>query len=154
MSDVTYQVETMAASMQEMSLLLVEHWHEVALDHAAIPLAPMFSHYREIEATGELHLLTARRGGALIGYAVGFVRPHLHYGQTLHAFTDLYFITKAERRGLVGVRLFREYERTLRERGVVKVIAGTKVAHDMSVIFERLGWRETEKLFTKVIGGQ
>jgi hypothetical protein len=57
------------------------------------------------------------------------------------------------RKGGGGVRLFIEAERSLREKGVVKTYLSTKVHKDNTAIFERLGWRLTDKVFTKLFEG-
>lgn len=95
------------------------------------------------------HWITARRGGELVGYVFAIVDTHMHRRGTLSAFYDLYWLKPSCRRGLAGYRLLAEAERTLWERGVRKQYLGTKAWKDMSRIFERMGWTETERLFTK-----
>jgi L-amino acid N-acyltransferase YncA len=149
---VTFVVEDWLEVKDEMSALWPAHWKEVALDHDAIPLDPDLELYDHLAESGMLHVLVARDEGRIIGYHLSIVKPHLHYRTSLHAQTDVYYIDPAYRKGMTGVRLFKEAERTLVARGVKKMITGTKMSLDMGKIFERLGWRETERTYTKCIG--
>ena len=148
---ITYQVEQWHDCLPEMEALWPLHWQEVAADKDVIPLEPNYEMYNMLVQTGQLHLLTARSDGKLIGYHVSIVRPHLHYKSSLSAFTDMYFIHPDFRKGMVGVNIFRAAEKSLKQRGVQKMFTGTKLSLDMGRIFERLGWKETERLYTKVI---
>lgn len=148
---ITYQREEWKSCLSEMERLWPLHWQEVAADKDVIPLEPNYQMYDMIDQTGQLHVVTARCDGNLIGYHVSIVRPHLHYKSSLSSFTDMYFVHPDHRKGMVGVKLFKEAEKSLKQRGVQKMFTGTKLSLDMGRIFERLGWRETERLYTKVI---
>ena len=100
---------------------------------------------------GILHVTTVRLDGELIGYAVMIVQGHLHYKSTLHAFEDLYFVKKEHRKGRIGIKLFSELERHLKEKGVKKIIMGTKVYSDNSKLLEHFDYKCTEKVYTKLI---
>lgn len=149
---ITYQVERWGACVAELRELWLAHWAEVAMNKDTIPLDPWEEAYEQLDALDQLQVLTVRDAGALVGYHISIVRMHLHYRGTLHAYTDVYYLKPEARQGSVGVRLFREVERHLRERGVQKMFTGTKLSLDMGRIFERLGWVETERLYTKYIG--
>lgn len=149
---VTYAVEAWSDLLPEMSPIWQQHWEEVAMHRDAVPLDPDLDAYLSMERAGMLHIVAARSEGKLIGYHISIVKPHLHYRTTLHAHTDVYFVCPEFRQGMTGVKLFKEVERTLKARGVIKMITGTKLSLDMGRIFERLGWEETERTFTKLIG--
>lgn len=149
---VTFCVEDWFDCKDEMAALWPDHWKEVALDHEAIPLDPDLALYDHLADGGMLHCMIAREGGKIVGYHLSIVKPHLHYRTSLHAQTDVYYIAPEHRKGMTGVRLFKEVELSLKSRGVKKMITGTKLSLDMSAIFKRLGWRETERTYTKCIG--
>lgn len=149
---ITYQVEQWSDCWEEMSQLWPDHYEEVAMNRDKIPLEPNMEMYKALDDSGQLHVLTCRKDGKIIGYHVSIVRPHLHYRSSLSSFTDMYFVDKAHRGGMVGVKLFIEAEKSLKARGVEKLFTGTKLSLDMGKIFERLGWVETERLYTKYIG--
>lgn len=150
---ITYMIEPWSACWPELQPLWDAHWQEVAINRDSIKLAIDFDSYASFEANGSLQVMVAREDGAVIGYHLSMIRPHLHYVHDLHAFTDVYFISKDHRKGSVGVQLFREVEKAWKARGVKKAFTGTKLHLDMSKLFEHLGWTETERLFTKVLGG-
>lgn len=149
---VTYQVEDWFDCVAEMKLLWPLHWEEVALNRDKIPLEPDMDSYEAYAKAGALHVVTIRADGKIVGYHVSVVRPHLHYKSSLSAFVDMYYLHPDFRQGMTGVRLFKEVEKSLKARGVQKMFTGTKLSLDMGRIFERLGWHETERLYTKYIG--
>lgn len=132
---------------EQIGPLWLLHYEEIA--DKAIPLSPDWDNYGKLDRAGLLQIVSARHGGALVGYAFALVGLHLHYSTTLFANFDLYYLHPDCRTGFGYVRLIREMERTLKARGVVKIVGNTKLAHDASVIFHRLGWHETERIFTK-----
>jgi L-amino acid N-acyltransferase YncA len=148
---ITLQVEPYNDCIGEIDACLHAHWLEIALDRDAVPLDKDEESYQKLADDGVLHIVTVRQDGILVGYIAGIVRAHLHYKSTLHCFTDVFWLRPDCRRGGLGIRLFREYERTLKQRGVVKVFIASKCHLDMSAIFERLGWHRTEVVYTKVI---
>lgn len=151
MSATAFTVERWRNIRAEMLPILVAHWREIALNHADVPLDIDEKRYADLDESGSLHIVTARKDGALIGYHVAIVSAHLHYASTLHGFTDVYFIGPEYRAGRTGLRLFQAVERELRARGVRKLMTGTKVHLDQGRLFEHLGYSFTERLFTKII---
>lgn len=148
---VTYAVEPWSSFKAESLNLWPLHWQEIAIDRDKIKLNIDYDQYDQTDAQGALHVVVAREAGKIIGYWLGIVRPHLHYADSLSAFTDVYYILPEHRKGRVGINLFKEAEKTLRARGVQKIFTGTKVHLDMGKVFEHLGYRKTEVLYTKVI---
>lgn len=152
---VAYQQEPWATYVVDAPPLWRLHYAEVALDQDVIPLDMDVERYAALDATGQLHLVTARAGpeAHLVGYYTALVGPHLHYKRTLCAAVDLYFVLPAYRQGWTGIRLFQEAERTLKARGVVKVATGTKLhaGLERTTLFMRLGYRPTEQLLTKLL---
>lgn len=151
---ITYQLEQYAQVKPEVDELLPDHYKEIATDQDVIPLDMDDATYRQMAADDELHIVTVRCDGKLIGYHCTLVKTHLHYQSTLCGFTDVYYLKPEYRRGQVGIGMFQYAEKTLRERGVVKLFTGTKTHFDVSPLFERMGWVRTETLFTKVINGR
>jgi GNAT superfamily N-acetyltransferase len=149
---VTYQVEKWRDALPEMEPILVQHWHEIALGHDKVPLDIGRDKYQELCDSGVLQVITARDSGALVGYHVAMVTPHLHYMSTPHCITDVYFVQPEYRKGFTGIRLLKKVEEEAKARGVKKLITGTKLHLDMGRVFERLGYTETERTYTKYIG--
>lgn len=136
----------------EVEELLERHWREIALDHEKVPLDPRWEHYARLEQSGIFHALAAwDDAGRIVGYYAALVTPHLHYGSTVCAFTDIYYVAPEHRQGMLGVRLFQQAEAMLRNLGVQKWAIQCKLAIDMTPIFERMGFTLVEKLFTKML---
>ncbi len=148
---VTYAVEKLADMKAEMETLLPLHWQEIARDKEIIQLKPDWDTYFALEACGVFHAVVARQEGEMIGYHISFVKPHLHYLDSLTAISDIYFLHPEHRKGRVGIQLFKEVEKSWKARGVQKAYTGCKVTKDMGPIFERLGWKFIEKIYAKVL---
>lgn len=146
-----FRVERWKYLREEMLPLLVRHWREIALNHADVPLDIDEQRYADLDESGALHIVTARRGGQLIGYHVAIVSGHLHYKSTLHGITDVYWIAPECRAGRTGLRLFEAVERELKALGVRKLFTATKLHLDQGPLFERLGYRPVERLYAKLI---
>ncbi|QRF55306.1 GNAT family N-acetyltransferase [Variovorax paradoxus] len=148
----TYKVERWRDLRREMLPLLVQHWKEIALNHAAVPLDIDHEKYDALDKDGALHIVTVRQDGELVGYHVAIISGHLHYKSTLHGITDVYWLAPAHRQGFTGIRLFRHVEKEMAALGVRKLFTGTKVHLDMSKLFEHLGYKRVEYLYAKLIG--
>lgn len=159
MTTVTYQVETLSTCQTEINNLLYAHWQEVGLGHDVVPLDPDWPAYQLLENMGMLHILTCRIDGVVRGYHVTRVDVSPHYKSTLHGFVDIYYLSPEYRGGRVGIQLFIEAEKSLKARGVKKLLSGTKQHEsnitgkslDMSKLFERLGWKFIERTYAKVL---
>lgn len=147
----SYAVERWRDIKGEMLPMLSRHWKEVALNHADVPLDIDHERYDAMDEAGALHIVTVRRGGALIGYHVAIVTGHLHYKSTLHGVTDVYYIAPECRHGVTGMRMFQAVERELKALGVKKLFTGTKLHLDQGTLFERLGYQPVERLYSKII---
>ena len=155
----TYQIEDAFAALPEMQRLLEKHYDEVAVLQDKIPLDPDYDRYRMLHAAGALHLVTVRADGELVGYHLSIVSRHLHYKSTIVANDDLFFLKPEHRRGYTGVRLFKEVEKSLREKGVQVITSRAKrhvkvgyIQSTVGRILEALGFREFERTYIKWIG--
>lgn len=149
---ITYQVENWDDCWEEMSAMWQAHYEEVALHKSKIKLDPDMATYDALNSAGSLHVVTVRKDAKIIGYHIAIVRPHLHYRTSLSAYSDVYYVDPAHRKGMVGVKLFIETEKLLKQRGVERFYTGTKMSKDMSRIFEHLGFDEVERQHCKYIG--
>jgi GNAT superfamily N-acetyltransferase len=148
---ITYAVEQWPQAAPEIMPLWAAHNSEIAAEHDKPLLDPDLGRYMALHRAGKLHVVVAREAGKVIGYLFAAVETHLHRRTTLCAFYDLYYVRPEHRRGWTGIHLFKEAERTLRARGVKRLNTGTKLWKDVGKLFERMGWQETERLFTKVV---
>ncbi len=138
----------------ELAIHWPAHWREVAMDKDKMHLDPDLEEYQRLENAGKLCAIVARTHpeGEVVGYHVNIISTHIHYRKVLCAFTDMYYIAPGFRKGRVGVEIFKEAEKVLLGLGVQKIHTSTKVHKDVGRIFERLGYRDTERVFTKYVG--
>lgn len=149
---IEYKEEQYNDVIDQIKPLLDDHYNEIALDKDAIKLNPDYGIYKSLCDSGTMRIITARDDAKLIGYCVCIIKYHLHYKDSLTAFNDIFYIAKEYRKGLTGVKLFIKTEEILKKYGVQRVAMNTKLHHDVGAIFDRLGYRETERVFTKMIG--
>lgn len=147
---IAYNVEDPATFMGEMRELLPLHYDELCVTKD-FPLLPDYEAYGRLHSSGMLRCITARDGADLVGYAIFIVQPHLHYMTCKTAFEDIYFLRKDHRLGRTGIRLFQFAEEALKNDGVHRIIMHTKVHLDNSRLFEYLGYKHTDKLYTKIL---
>ncbi|MDB5595746.1 MAG: hypothetical protein JWM36_2707 [Hyphomicrobiales bacterium] len=148
---ISYAVEEWPEAMAEIMPMWTAHNAEIAAEHDKPLLDPDLGRYMALHQAGKLHVIVPRESGEVIGYLFAAVETHLNRRTTLCAFYDLYYVRPEHRRGWTGVHLFKEAERTLKARGVKRLNTGTKLWKDVGTLLERMGWQETERLFTKVV---
>ena len=138
------------AFVEELKELFPLHYEELCVTKD-FPLAPDYEAYRRLANAGMLRCITVRADEEVIGYAIFIVQPHLHYMTCKTAFEDIYYIRPDFRKGRVGIRLFKYAEEVLKGIGVNRIIMHTKIHMDNSKLFEYLGYKWTDKLFTKIL---
>ena len=146
----TFAVEMLRDCLPEMKGLLAQHWEEIGSTKDVMVLDPSYEEYLALEALGHTHVVIGRSAGRMIGYHVSFVRPHLHYRNTLSAIVDIYYV-HPDFRGGAGYRLFRFVDASLKQRGVKAIFTACKLKKDIGPLLERLGYVEHERLYKKVI---
>jgi GNAT superfamily N-acetyltransferase len=149
---VTYQEESWQTLWNDGQELFSHHWKELALDQEEIPMDLDYERYSSLGTMGMLFILTVRWNGSLVGYVVVFLMPHFHYKSSgLMALTDMYYLLPRFRRGPIGIKLFTELEKRLKEKGISRAHIGCKVHQDHQLLFESLGWKFTDKTFSKLL---
>jgi len=148
---IAYKEESYDNVIGEIKPLFDLHYDEIANDKDVIKLNPDYDTYKRLCDAGMIKIITARDDDKLIGYCVCIIKYHLHYKDSLTALNDIFYIAKEYRKGLIGVKLFIKTEEILKKYGVQRVAMNTKTHHDVGVIFDRLGYKETERVFTKII---
>src|ERR1700760_4321155 len=99
MTKLVFQVENWFECKNEMKPLWEIHWQEVALNQENIKLNVWEEAFNEAAKIGQLHIVTARYECNIVGYHISLVRPHLHYRQSLTAYTDAFYLHPDHRKG-------------------------------------------------------
>lgn len=141
---------TIADKIEGAAALLDEHWHESAKNKHLMVLKPDLAQYEALEATGNMVGLVAYDDtGAMVGYSVNIVGPHMHYADVLCAYNDVLFIASAYRGSRLGLQLIRETERACKARGCHLMLWHAKEETALSKILPALGCRVQEISYSK-----
>jgi N-acetylglutamate synthase-like GNAT family acetyltransferase len=65
--------------------------------------------------------------------------------------TDVYYLKPEYRKGGAGARFIAAIMATLKEKGVVKLYISTKVHEDHGALFERMGMKCSDKVYTMLL---
>lgn len=152
MSNITYQKEEFQDIKFEIQPLLYQHWEEVAMYKDKIELAPDWSRYDALANSGNLHIVTVRDDGELVGYFITMVVKGLHYKNTTYGVNDILLIKPEYRKSGVGRDLFKTAEALLKEEGVDVISIHMKTYIPFDSLCESLGYDYAERLYTKYIG--
>jgi GNAT superfamily N-acetyltransferase len=145
---ITYAVEDYFEVEPELKAIYPEHYEELTVSKN-FHLDPDYERYAKLAKSGILKLITCRTEYELIGYVIMMVGPTLHYKTCIVAHEDIYFLRKEYRKGRIGITLFKFVESEMKKIGVDRIVMGTKTYSDNSKLFEYLGYRFYEKLYTK-----
>jgi hypothetical protein len=145
---IRFQTEKISDTWQEAIPLQVAHWDEVA-HYKDIKLNPDFPSYLELERAGIVRCFTAREDGKLIGYVIFFVRPNLHYCQSIQALQDVLFLSPEKRLGRTGVEMIIRPEKPLASQGVQVVYHHVKAGSNMGRLLPRLGYELIDEVYGK-----
>lgn len=150
----TFQQERWPQVEAEILAIAERHWEEIAVHKEEIPLDLDCDLFRTMDLNGILHITTARVDGYLVGYYGMVVRTHPNYRTTLFGFIQSYFLLPEYRDPTTGILLFEAMEKAMREAGAEALISGHKLHHNVGPLFERLGWKRFEIMYTKYLGKQ
>jgi GNAT superfamily N-acetyltransferase len=146
----TFQEETFDEFVEDGMDLVIDHWHDVALDKDDIPLDPNWDGYAKIFAAGVGHVMTARtETGELVGYSVCMMVPHLRYKNVKWAEGDVFFLRHDHRKGRAGMQLLMAAEKMMKALGAEKLYQKVKLHKDVGKVFEHLGYNAIERVYVK-----
>lgn len=141
-----FRQEKFRGTYPEMVPIVNAHYKEISF-YTDISLDPDLDEYYRMEDAGILKLYTIREYGQLIGYAVYFLRKHLHYKSSLQAYQDVVYISK-EKRGF-GKSFIEWCDEELRKLGVQVVNHHVKYSHDWSEMLVKIGYEFQDKHLSK-----
>lgn len=146
--NVTFQLEPFPEFFKESFDLRLRHYDEICTDKRRV-MAIDENEYGALWIKGALQILTVRDEGKLIGYFVTIIRPHSHYAGTIVGYEDAHYLAPEYRKGGIGLRMVREALGYLKASGVDEVIVHTKVTMPTGKLYEHLGFKATDVLYTK-----
>lgn len=128
--------------------LLTQHWEESARNKQLMILDPDYEKYDKLEEMGVLISLAAYSDGLLVGYSVNFLQPHMHYSKLMCGYNDLLYVDDSHRSS-IGLKLIRETQKVLKERGAKLMLWHAKVNTKLSAILPRLGCNVQEIIYSQ-----
>lgn len=114
-----------------------------------IPLDPDWERYFYFEDMGVLHILTARRGDRLIGWAVLFVWPHIDARTVPFADVKTIWLDKPFREGILGMKLLKRAVDDMEAKGVRMTHVAAKDER-FGKVLERLGFEAVETIYSRL----
>ena len=147
-----YAREDFYVVKQEADELFYKHWEEIALNKDKIKLNPDWSFYETVYNSGNLGVYTVRKDAKLVGYFFVVASSHPHYKDHIFANNDIVYIDPDYRKGLVGFKLIKFVEEDLKKMGVSVLTVSTTVHKPFDAVLERLGFENTERLYSKYLG--
>ena len=131
--------------LEEIKPILLDHWAELSL-YPEIPLDPEYDLYELMDKKGSLALYTVRDAGVLVGYAVYFVRRHMHYRGHIWALSDIILVKREHRNMGLGTSLFDTIEKDMKDYWKVDVLhTTTKILHpELAYLLEARGHTKAE----------
>ena len=149
---ILYHVEKLKDCASEAMPLIEAHWQEIALHQDTIQLNPNWQQYFRLEEEGKLHVYTAREDEKLVGYFVMIVVPHLHYSDHSFAHNDVIYVDPEYRKGFTAWRLIKFATEQLELAGVSVMMINIKRHKPFDKLLQRLGFTETESIYSKRLG--
>jgi GNAT superfamily N-acetyltransferase len=146
------QVEKCMDCKDEVGPLLDAHYQELTLHKDVVKLNVDWELYDNLEKAGLVFCITAREDGKLIGYALFFVKQHIHYKDLKVASNDVLFLDKAHRKGMTGVKLIKKSEQELNKIGVQKIVWHAKQSNYLGELLMVMGYGVEDILFGKILG--
>lgn len=149
----SFQVESWSDLERDGKAIFEVHFDELALHKEAMPMGLDSAIYLELERLGRLLVVTARKGGTLVGYYMAILidhHPHNKDGGKVST-TDMFYLGKEHRRGGAGARLLMRAEKELRNLGVKKASISTKLHFENGALMDALGWEKTDVVRQKLL---
>lgn len=154
--DVTIQTENLLASLPALQSMLEEHYRELAIFQAEVPLAINWPHYYSLVASRQLLFVTARNSdGKLLGYYIATTTQCPHYFTTPRGQHDIMRVLPEARGAGIGLKLMLHVEQELRAAGIRLWYHGrkavTETAPAMDKLMAKLGFRPADLYFAKLL---
>jgi len=146
---IKYQQEFLSYAEQEVTPLAELEWEESG--HPTETLVIDWDSYFALEEVGRLKFFTARKDGLLIGYFVVIITSPLTTKGELVGSYDAVYVHKDYRKSTVTRRLFKFVEACMKEDGIYRLIASSSSKNPIGRFLNRLGYKEIETKYERVL---
>lgn len=135
----------------EIEPLTKNHWSETESFKEELPVDVDWDMLESLEQAGVLYVFVARVDGFVAGY-LSFVKgTHFNYKGATFANDVGFFVDAPYRKFGLGVKLMKFAESVLKNDGIKLVNIHTKVDTPIDSLMIRQGYKQEEKVFTKVL---
>jgi GNAT superfamily N-acetyltransferase len=135
--------------------LLNDHWKALSSNPDKIVLKPDVAKYQNLQDSGVLHNIVAYEEDKMVGYAVVFVIPHIHYADDKFAMVDVLYTDPNHRNSRLGITLINKVEEMCVKLEVSVLTYHTKPSHNtIEKILYRKGFTHFENILGKLFKGK
>lgn len=130
----------------------LEHWQETETYRHGVEFKPDYQRGIDLEEQGRYVLVAAFEAdtGELVGNYGIYLARSMHTQKRM-ATEDTLFVSKAHRRGRLGIALMRYTEHVLMQLGVEEFNVSVKVVNNVGPMLERMGFSKTGSNYTKIL---
>lgn len=147
----TFSRESFRQVSEDSLEFINDNYDETGQLQDTVPLDVDWDGMFNYEAHGSLLSFALRIDGKMIGYAIFLLTPTLHARSTMHAISDVIFIAKEYRQGLVGLKFIEYCEAYAKQCGAKVSHLIMKADPRLARILERTNHRIFEVTYMKVL---
>ncbi len=145
---ITYQAEKFTAIRSEIEPHIAAHWQFAASNQEDFGMEVDWGFYEALCRAGRLHVITARRAGALIGYFGCVVTTHPHRKSVLTASSAFLYVAPDPIRGLIMRGVLAESLKYFNGLGVKLYSYRSKNTHNIGKLLEKMGFKPVETVYS------
>lgn len=148
---ITYQEELLTEALLKESEPLARQYYQDLVPEHDLPYDLNVGQYLGAQDHGNVVFVSCRDDGKIVGGILFFVMPYLYSRRKMIAIEEWFYLDEQYRKGFAGIKLLKTAERVLKLRGVDIINVICKAHQDKTALYERLGYRYTEKHFSKLV---
>lgn len=143
--------ERLHTCVKEVAALIDDYYARTNAQEGIPKLQMHWKFFTDLEKKKRLALYTARDEGKLIGVGMYLLYLHPQHFGMLSAICNTLGVNPDYRGKGVGTKIVQFAEIGLRDRGVKMVVHGYRTIYKTEPLFPKLGFVETERMYTKVL---
>lgn len=109
--------------------------------------------YKHLEVAGAIHVVGAFLDDAIIGF-ITVLSPILPHYSALASVAESFFVAKIHRNTGAGLKLLKEAEIYAKNIGSCGLLVSAPIGGDLAEVLPRVGYRETNRVFFRVLGDE
>jgi L-amino acid N-acyltransferase YncA len=142
-----FSIEPWQRFIPEAEPLFLEHMAE--LQHCVdVPLNLDMGRYARLYADGQLLFLTVRLDGALVGYFILKIAPHMRSKHTLIAQEEAIYLKPEVRGGMLGLKLLQMGVEVAKAAGVDMLFIQSQEGKPIRALLQRIGMKKTAEVYS------